>query len=213
MRARLLRTISAGLAIVLLSCCAQTVLVPIVVPMPALIDMREYTGLYFPGFVTEHAEFNAEIVRQLQLQFRQRGFTVVQGELSQWLPGRPFPFSNFSGQTALIVTGQLAFAPITQEGLRTRVQETFDRYGRRSVEETRRYVRESGWAVSGSLALLKRDRVIGSIPILGLVKQPVQWRRITVPEASYAFCTVELIPRLAAVILPRNLRTQRWLVK
>jgi len=212
-QARFLRTIIAVLAIVFLLHCAQAVPVLIVVPKPALIDMRGYTGLYFPGFVTEHAEFNAEIVRQLQFQFRQRGFKVVQGELSQWSPNQLFPFDNFSGQTALIVTGQFTFTPMTQEGPQTRTRETFDLYGRRYVRELHSYVRESGWAISGILVLLKRNQVIDRASIVTVIKQPVEWRALAVSEASYAFCRIELIPRLDAVILPRNIRAQRWLVK
>jgi len=95
-----------------------------VIPLkqPAVVDMQRFTGLYFPGFVTEHADLNRELVRLLQFEFRRLGYQVVQGELSQWPAWEWISRQNFAGQSALVVTGEVALRPYTASGVRTQVR-------------------------------------------------------------------------------------------
>lgn len=212
MRAKIIGAL-AIVAILAIVGCALRVPVAITIPRPPAIDLRAFTGIYFPGFMIDHAEFNAEIVRQLQYRFRTRGFTVVQGELSQWAYGQRFPTENFRGQTALVITGELHVAPMTQEGPRTTVSEQFDPYGRRQTTETRRWTREEGWVLTGTLALFQRERLFLRIPVTAVAKQPPAWGRISVSDATYTFCEAELMPWLLAQVAPRIILGSRWLLR
>lgn len=191
-------------------------LVPIVIPreQPAVVNMADFGGtLYFPGFVTEHAELNRLLVRALQFEFRQRGYAVVQGELSQWPAWDRLYVQDFEGQSALVVTGVFKVSPYTSSGTRTSVREEFDPFGRRSTAEVRRYREDAGWMLAGYLVFFDHDRSFLRSPRFNFViSQPVERGPIALEAAVQVFCQQDLVPGILSSIAPTYVPVERTFI-
>lgn len=206
-----------GLAWVVSTCVPASVHVPLTTVHRPAVDMRQFTGLHFPGFSLNDIEvrhlFNDELVRSLRQAFRARGYSV-DSDIPLIFPPEQIPTVSFERRSALVVSGILALSPYTYTGIKADTREVFDAVGRRHTTATRQYVEDTGWVLKGWIVLIDHGQPFLRLgPINAETRQRRVFGPIPLATAADIFAWTEIAPYLVYAIEPTRIPTTRTLLR